>query len=531
VPHRLLRRAPTASDIDAIRTPEAANTVTTNRLLSSYLGLKVSIALWGLFCRGSMGTSSDRPTWFLLTQHWLSLLGGALLATAAISWLFVLPQQVRGHVDNPYIGIIVFLVLPLIFFAGLILVPIGIYLSKRQIREGLAEASFDRKAALRRIAWFFGVTGVLNILMGTQITYRAVKHMETPQFCGGSCHVMNPELAAYRNSPHSRVECVECHVAPGAAGWISSKTNGIRQLVETTFNTYRRPIPSALESNRLVPSRKTCENCHWPQKLGGVRLRVFSKFGDDEANTRTETVLMMMVGGDRLAGIHGAHFGPGVQIRFAASDPARQTIPWVEYRNTATGQSRTFVSSDASEDSVKGLPKYDMECVDCHNRPTHTFDLAERAMDKALALGDIPVTLPFIKKKGVELLKTDYRSSKEAADKLPEALVSFYQTSFPDLYRQRAQDIRQTGQAVLAIYNRNVFPDLKVTWGTYPNNLGHTDFPGCFRCHDASHTTADGSTITQDCTACHETLAVEEASPEILKTLGLAERIAKVQKK
>jgi hypothetical protein len=131
----------------------------------------------------------------------------------------------------------------------------------------------------------------------------------------------------------------------------------------------------------------------------------------------------------------------------------------------------------------------------------------------------------------VELLKTDYRSSKEAADKLPGALESFYRQSFPDVYRQRAQDIRQTGQAVLAIYNRNVFPDLKVTWGTYANNLGHTDFPGCFRCHDGSHTTPDGTTITQDCTACHEALAVEEASPEILKTLGLAERIAKVQKK
>jgi hypothetical protein len=157
--------------------------------------------------------------------------------------------------------------------------------------------------------------------------------------------------------------------------------------------------------------------------------------------------------------------------------------------------------------------------------------LAERALDKALALGDIPVTLPFIKKKGVELLKADYRSNQEASDKLPGALMSFYEQSFPDVYRQRAQDIRQAGQAVLAIYNRNVFPDLKVTWGTYANNLGHTDFPGCFRCHDGSHTTADGRTITQDCTACHETLAVEEASPEILKTLGLAERIAKMQKK
>jgi len=477
-----------------------------------------------------MGATSERPAWFLLTQHWLSLLGGALLATAVISWLFVLPQQIRGHVSNPYVGIIVFLVLPAIFFTGLILVPIGIYLSKRQIRAGLAEAAVDRKTALRRIAWFFGVTGVLNILIGTQVTYRAVEHMETPQFCGGTCHTMNPELAAYQNSPHSRVECVECHVAPGAAGWISSKTSGVRQLVETVLNKYPRPIPSAIESNRLVPARETCENCHWPQKFAGARLRVFSKFADDEGNTRSETVLLMLVGGNRISGIHGAHFGPGVHIRFAAADPARQTISWIEYRNTTTGVLQTFASSDPASNSAQALPKYDMECVDCHNRPTHTFDLPERAMDRALALGDIPVTLPFIKKKGVELLKADYPTRKDAAEKLPGALVTFYQQNYPDVHARRTQDIRDAGQAVLAIYNRNVFPELKVSWGTYPNNLGHMDFPGCFRCHDGSHATPDGKTITQDCNTCHEPLAMEEASPEILKTLGIAERISAVQK-
>src|SRR5215475_1383962 len=293
-----------------------------------------------------MSAPSGRPSWFLLTQHWLSLIGVALLVTAVISWLFVLPQQIRGHVDNPYIGIIVFLVLPGIFFTGLVLVPIGIYISKRKIREGLAEAKFDRRSALQRIAWFFGITGVLNILIGTQVTYRAVKHMETPQFCGATCHTMNPELAAYQNSPHSRVECVECHVAPGAAGWISSKTSGIRQLVETVLKTSPKPIPSAIESNRLVPARETCENCHWPQRFAGVRLRVFTKYAEDEKNTRTETVLVMLVGGNRISGIHGAHVGQGIHIKFVAADPARQTIPRIEYQNQATGESRTFVSSD-----------------------------------------------------------------------------------------------------------------------------------------------------------------------------------------
>jgi len=477
-----------------------------------------------------MNSPSNRPAWFLLTQHWLSLLGVGLVGTALISWLFVLPQQIRGHVDNPYLGIVVFLALPAIFFAGLLLIPVGAYLSRRQIREGLDGPAFDRKAALQRIAWIFGVTTLANILIGTQVTYRAVKHMETAQFCGATCHTMNPELAAFQNSPHSRLECVDCHVAPGAGGWVESKTSGIRQLVETVRKTVPKPIPSAMASNRLVPAKETCENCHWPGKFGGVRVRVFSKYADDEANTRSETVLLMLVGGSRLSGIHGAHLGPGVHIRYAAADPERQTIPWIEYRNTTTGDVRAFATSDTSPDSAKALPQFDMQCVDCHNRPTHTFELPERAIDKALAFGDIPVTLPYVKKKSVELLKVNYATSAEAAARLPTAFVDFYQQNYPDLYVHRSEDIKQASRTVLGIYGRNVFPDLKVLWGTYPNNLGHMDFPGCFRCHDGSHTAGDGKTIAQDCNSCHEPLAMDEKSPEILKTLGIAERISNLQK-
>jgi nitrate/TMAO reductase-like tetraheme cytochrome c subunit len=472
---------------------------------------------------------NTRPIWFVLTRHWLSLVGIALVTTAGVSWLFVLPQQLRGHAENPYVGILVFLILPVVFFSGLALIPIGVYKSKHQLREGLARAEFDRSAALLRIGWFFAIITILNLLIGTQFTYRAVTYMETPQFCGASCHTMHPELAAYRNSPHSRVECVDCHVAPGAAGWIDSKTNGLHQLFVTALGSTPKPIPSALANNRLVPANETCENCHWPQNFAGVRLRVFSKYADDEANTRTETVLLMLIGGNRIPGIHSAHFGPGVHIRFAAADSARQTIPWVEYRNTNTGDLRTFITSDPPS-TGRDMPKIEMQCVDCHNRPTHTFELPDRAMDKALAFGDIPVSLPFIKKKGAELLKSNYATKGEAETKIPEALVSFYKQSYPDLDRKRSEEIHQAAQSILGIYNRNVFPELKVSWGTYPNNLGHTDFPGCFRCHDGVHTTNDGKTITQDCGSCHQALAMDEASPEILKTLGIAERISSIQK-
>jgi nitrate/TMAO reductase-like tetraheme cytochrome c subunit len=472
-----------------------------------------------------------RPVWYLLTLHWISLAGSAIVITAVLSFLFVLPIQMRGHVDNPYIGIVVFLILPVIFFVGLFLIPIGIYLGKRRLQKDFSSPVFDRKAAFRRLAWFFAITTLINIIIGTQFTYRAVEHMETPQFCGQSCHTMRPEFAAYQNSPHSRVACVECHVVPGAAGWIASKSAGTRQLIETVFNSYRRPIPGALESNRLVPASQTCENCHWPEKFASARLRVVTNYAEDEKNTRTQTVLMMMVGGSKLAGIHGSHFGPGVQIRFAAADAQRQGIPWVEYRNNNSGTIKTFVTEGAKPDSYKNLPVYGMQCVDCHNRPTHTFESPERGLNTALALGELSSTLPFVKKKGVELLKTSYSSQKEAGEKLPAALADFYRQNYPDVSSARSQDIQQAGQSILAIYNRNVFPDLKVKWGTYPNNLGHTDFPGCFRCHDGSHVAASGATITQDCSACHELIANDEASPQILKTLGLEERISNVQKK
>ena len=472
-----------------------------------------------------MDTGSSRPAWFVLTRHWLSLAGVALVTTAGISWLFVLPLNIRGHVKNPYLGIVVFLILPVIFFIGLLLIPIGIFLGKRHVRQGLADT--DRRAALRRLAWFFAATTLANIVIGTQVTYRAVKHMETPQFCGGTCHSMNPELASYENSPHSSLECVECHVAPGATGWLSSKTSGIRQLVHTILKTTPKPIPSGLATGRLVPSAQTCENCHWSQNFHGVRIRVFSSFGDDEENKTSETVLLMLTGGNKFSGIHGAHLAPGVRIRYAATDAGRQTIPWVEYRNSSGGEVQAFASSDSSPDSIKALPTYEMQCVDCHNRPTHAFDLPDRAVDKALALGDIPVNLPYVKKKSVELLKASYSTREEAAVKLPEAFVSFYQTSYPDLYAQRSQEVRRAAEAVLAIYKRNVFPELKVTWGTYPNNLGHTDSPGCFRCHDGAHTSASGKTIAQDCDLCHQTLAADEASPEILRTLGIEKWISK----
>ena len=302
--------------------------------------------------------------------------------------------------------------------------------------------------------------------------------------------------------------------------------------MDVIFNRVTYPIESAMESNRLVPSSGTCEQCHWPQKFDAVKLRVIFHFKDDRVNTLTQTVLMMLIGGGDLGGIHGKHFAPGVEIHYAAADPKRQTIPWVEYRNRQTGEVKTFLADGSTAESAASLPRFRMECVDCHNRPTHTFEPAERAVDRAMGLGSISPTLPFIKKKAIELLKADYASNEEASRAIPTALARYYHESEPVVSTERAGDIAKAGNEIASIYNRNVFPDLKVTWGTYPNNLGHTYSTGCFRCHDESHSTADKKdTITQDCSRCHEPLAIDEASPGVLKTLGLADRITSLQKR
>ena len=471
----------------------------------------------------------ERPLLHVLASNWICMLGVALVTTAGCSWLFVLPVHMRGSVDNPYIGLLVFVAIPMIFFLGLALIPLGVWLGKRQVAAEFANLH-DRKAVLRRIAIFLGVTTFVNVLIGSQVTYRAVEHLETVQFCGQTCHVMKPEFSAHQLPPHQKVACVGCHVVPGAAGLVKSKMAGTRQLMEVVLNSYVRPIPTATESNRLTPSADTCEECHSRARNSGSRVRVIPKFKDDQANTPSYTILTMMIGGGAYGGIHGAHMGPGTHIRYAASDAKRQVIPWVEYRNSGNGAVRSYLANDVKPGSVDALPHFDMQCADCHNRPAHAFELPERALDRSFASGDLPVSLPFLKKNGLSLLNASYSGEEEATRKISEGLTAAYRSQFPDIAARKSSEIAAAAKVIAKIYSENVFPDLKVTWGTYPSNLGHTDSPGCFRCHDEAHATADKKTITQDCGTCHQAVAVEETSPEVLKTLGIVEQIAKLQK-
>jgi len=470
-----------------------------------------------------------QPIYFL-GQNPITLTGAVVTTSTALTtiafWFYDIFLPGPPH---PYIGLLVYLILPGIFVVGLLLIPIGILLRRRSLLgsgtlPGTYPAIDLRLPVVRRTLEWVGFATVVNLLIIGSASYRGVEYMDSTSFCGTTCHtVMAPEYAAYQNSPHSRVACVECHIGPGAGWFVRSKLSGLRQVAAVTFHTYSRPIPSPVKY--LRPARETCEQCHWPQRFTGDKFLVNTSYKDDEKNTPQTDVLLLKVGGrtwQGSVGIHGHHLADNARIRYISTDPERQTIPVVYYTDDQ-GKTTEFVSSDAkpSQEQLEKGEHRTMDCVDCHNRPTHTFELPENAVDKQMSLGRISPELPYIKKKAVELLKVDYPARDVTKERILDELNNFYRTNYPQVYATRRTLVQQAGDEVANIYLRNIFPEMRVTWGVHPNNLGHNDSPGCFRCHDGSHTSADGQTITNDCSACHQVLAAGEENPKVLSDLGM----------
>lgn len=467
---------------------------------------------------------------YFLSQNIISLIGVVLTTSTAITmiafWIYDFMLQGPPH---PYVGILIFLILPGLFVLGLLLIPLGILMRRKKLRGAgelpIAYPEIDLRVPMVRSGLLFiGSATVLNILIFTFASYQGVAYMDTTTFCGQTCHtVMQPEFSAYQNSPHARVNCVECHIGPGAGWFVKSKLSGVRQVFAVTFKTYSRPIPSPVKY--LRPARETCEQCHWPQRFSGDKFIVKTDYKDDEKNTPETTALVLKIGGrtwQGSVGIHGRHLDEGSRIRYIATDEHRQVIPVVYYTDDR-GKTVEYVSTDikVSKEQLEKSEKRVMDCIDCHNRPTHAFELPESAVDLRIWGGLVSAELPFIKKKAVELLKADYPDRETAQKKIVDGITSYYRSTYPDIYNTKRALVEQSAGNVAEIYMRNIFPDMKVTWGVHPNNLGHNDFPGCFRCHDGSHTSADGQTITNDCAACHNLLAVQEENPKILNDLGL----------
>jgi nitrate/TMAO reductase-like tetraheme cytochrome c subunit len=468
-----------------------------------------------------------RPATYL-AGHPVTFAGTVLTTSAAVTLIaaWVL-ESIGRHPVHPYSGIAIFLVLPAVFLFGLLLIPLGVWLRRRRARAGhvAIETIHLTHPAMQRALTLVGGLTVLNVSLMGMATYKGVEYMDSNTFCGTTCHsVMQPEYTAFLNSSHSRVGCAQCHIGPGAGWFVRSKLSGVRQVLAVTFNTHSRPIASPVED--LRPARETCEQCHWPERFTGDRLKVVPKYAEDEANTRTSTVLVLKIGGrrgDRASGIHGRHLQAASRITYVTTDGKRQVIPRVTWVDDS-GRQVEYVSEDVkvSADEIARAEHRTMDCMDCHNRPSHTFELPERALDEAMAAGRISPKLPFIKREALRLLKAEYPDQDRAAVAIASGLNEFYRSKYPDAYRAERTSLQLAIDETQAVFRRNVFPSMKVGWGTYPNNLGHQDFPGCFRCHDGSHKSPDGRVISQECDACHNVLAMEEESPKILSDLGYA---------
>jgi nitrate/TMAO reductase-like tetraheme cytochrome c subunit len=470
-----------------------------------------------------------RPAVFL-GRNAITLVGAVLTTSAAITmfgfWAF---ELVHAGPIHPYAGIVFFFILPGVFVLGLLLMPLGGLLRWYRLRQqGKLPHVYPtidlRHPVLQRTLVLIAALTFVNVaLMGTA-SYKAVEHMDSVQFCGQTCHsVMAPEYTAYLNSPHSRVACVDCHIGSGAPWFVKAKISGVRQLFAVNLKTYSRPIPSPVHD--LRPSRDTCEHCHWPERFTGDKFLVKTKFADDEQNTPSTTVLLLKIGGrtaQGLVGIHGRHLAAAERIEYASTDGRRQVIPRVTYTEDS-GKKVEYVSDEVktTPEQLARAERRKMDCVDCHNRPTHAFEMPERAVDEAMTVGRIDRQLPYVKKQAVAALRAEYPDRATASEKIPRAIVDFYKAKYPQTYQTQRPVVETAAQQVKAIYLRNIFPEMKITWGTHPNNLGHDDFLGCFRCHDGKHKAPDGRTINDDCSACHQILAMDEKDPKVLADLGL----------
>ena len=435
----------------------------------------------------------------------LSLIGVAIATAMGVLFLALLALELGGQLVNPYLGLLLFVAVPVAFLIGLLLVPIGAWFHRRRLARGGSEdwPVIDlRLPRTRSIIVTVGVITCINILIFSLAAYGAVHHMESAEFCGSTCHtVMEPEYAAYQVSPHSKVGCVACHIGPGAGALVESKIAGTRQLWQLFTQNYPTPVHSPVRTMR--PARETCETCHWSEKSHGDKLRQIREYADDEKSTETVTTLQLHVGGGRAgdgtgSGIHW-HMNIENKVEYIATDTQRQVIPWVKFTDH-TGKVKEYTIDGTTPEQLAKGEYRTMDCMDCHNRPAHTFEpSAERAVDNAITSGQIPRDLPFARREAVAALKTEY-GSRDAAFAGMEAKLL-------EMYRPQTADSAAVARIIAGaqgLYARNVFPAMKVGWGTYPNNIGHLASQGCFRCHDDNHKAPDGKTIAQDCESCHE---------------------------
>jgi len=453
-----------------------------------------------------------------LAYNFLSAVGAAIALIDAVTIFVLLVVGLLAETTNPYLGIVLYMVLPVILVFGLVLIPLGMYRQvRRERRLGKIEAQawprLDLNQPSHRNATLVFLVGTLGFLVISAVgTYQAYHYTESNGFCGQTCHtVMHPEFIAYQNSSHARVKCVECHIGTGAGWYAKSKLSGAYQVYATLAARYPRPIPTPIEN--LRPAQETCEQCHWPKRFFGAQQRQFNHFMYDENNTHWPINMLIKTGGGdpqtgQTSGIHW-HMNIGVRVEYVARDERRQEIPWVRVTDRMTGRVTVYEDTErplSAEERRRMAPRV-MDCMDCHNRPSHVYYSPDHQVDVALLTGRIDRTIPSVKSVAVTAMERDFQSSAAAVRGIANSMTEFYREKFPALYASRRATIDAAIVAVQEAYTRSIFPGMKVKWSEYPDDIGHFIYPGCMRCHDARHRSASGLSLTRNCNACHVILA------------------------
>jgi hypothetical protein len=456
---------------------------------------------------------TKQPTGAGLHRNLTSYFGLIVVAVSAALILATMLWGLALKQPSPYLGIFTYMIFPAALGCGMLMFLYGMRresVRRRRLHttEALPYPRLDLNDPRHRRKFIIVMIGgtLLAILLAF-VGYNAFIFTESVTFCGRLCHtVMEPEYAAYQHSPHAKVRCVDCHVGSGASFYVKSKLSGVRQVFAVLFHTYSTPIETPVKN--LRPARETCEECHWPQKFYGAQLLQIPYFRFDEASTSDQISLLMKTGGGiarlgQSAGIHW-HMIIDNTITFATPDEKQQAIPWFKVKGSRGGE-REYLSLDnpVPPQELAKLPRHTLDCMDCHNRPTHIYTPPDRAIDLAMNNGAIPKNLPWIKKTTAEAIMAAYPDGTTASREIQDRIFNFYAKTYPELYRTRMADIRLAVATVQDIYARSVFPKMKVDWRTYPDNIGHRNWPGCFRCHDGRHATRDGKILTRECTACH----------------------------
>jgi nitrate/TMAO reductase-like tetraheme cytochrome c subunit len=318
---------------------------------------------------------------------------------------------------------------------------------------------------------------------------------------------MKPEHTAYQSSAHARVPCTDCHVGGGAGWYAKAKLTGARQVYATVFNKYPRPIPTPIEN--LRPARETCEQCHWPERFLGEQQRRFDHTMYDDENTAWPITMLIKTGGGdpktgQGEGIHW-HMNLGVKVEYIARDEKRQNIPWIRVTDRVTGRVTIYQDQESplSAGEIDAAAPREMDCMDCHNRPSHQYRSPEEAIDGAILAGRIDRSLPSIKRVAVEAMAQIYETEDAAMRSIATLVPDYYRTNHADIFAEKRAAVDEAVAAIQEQFSRTIFPEMKARWERYPDNIGHFIYPGCMRCHNGAKASEDGKVVTRECSACH----------------------------